>query len=46
LARVAEEAESQDYLDAVEEVEPEVDELAEKVARNLIVNIPPPNDST
>jgi hypothetical protein len=40
-ARVTEEAESQDYLYAVEQVELKVDEVAKKVARNLTVNIPP-----
>jgi hypothetical protein len=45
LVRVVEEAKSEDYLDAIEQVEPEVNELAEKVVGNLTVNIPPPDDS-
>ena len=45
LAKIAEEAESQEYLDAVEKAEPEVDELAGKVAENLNINISSPDDN-
>jgi hypothetical protein len=44
LSKIAEEAESQEYLDAVERLEPEVDELAGKIAKNLNINIYSPND--
>jgi hypothetical protein len=44
LSKIAEEAESQEYLDVVERVEPEVDELAGKIAKNLNINIYSPND--
>jgi hypothetical protein len=39
------EAESQDYLDAVEKVEPEVDDLAGRIAENLSINISSPDDN-
>jgi hypothetical protein len=39
LSKIAEESESQEYLDAVERVEPKVDELAGKIAENLNINI-------
>jgi hypothetical protein len=45
LEKLAEDAESQEYLDAVEQVEPEVDELTGKIAENLNINIPSPDDS-
>ena len=45
LPKIAEEVESQEYLDAIEEAEPEVDELAEKVAENLNINISSPDDN-
>jgi hypothetical protein len=38
LAKLAEDAESQEYLDVVEQAEPEVDELAGKIAENLNIN--------
>jgi hypothetical protein len=34
LAKLAEDAESQEYLDAVEQAEAKVDELAGKIAEN------------
>jgi hypothetical protein len=33
LVKLVEDAESQEYLDAVKQAEPEVDELAEKIAK-------------
>jgi hypothetical protein len=45
LAKLVEDAESQEYLDAVEQAGPEVDELAEKIAENLNINIPSHDDS-
>jgi hypothetical protein len=39
LSKIVEEAESQEYLDVVERVEPEVDELVGKIAENLNINI-------
>jgi hypothetical protein len=44
LSKIAEESESQEYLDAVERVEPKVDELAGKIAENLNINISSPDD--
>jgi hypothetical protein len=45
LAKLAKEGESQEYLDAVEQAEPGVDELAGKIVENLNINIPSPDDS-
>jgi hypothetical protein len=45
LAKLVEDAESQEYLDAIEQVEPEVDELARKVTENLNIQIPSPDDN-
>jgi uncharacterized protein Yka (UPF0111/DUF47 family) len=45
LAKLAEDGESQEYLDAIEQVEPKVDELTRKIAKNLNINIPSPDDS-
>jgi hypothetical protein len=45
LAKLAKDAESQEYLDAVEQEEAEVDELVGKIAKNLNINIPSPDDS-
>jgi hypothetical protein len=44
LSKIAEEAESQEYLDVVERVEPKVDELAGKITENLNINISSPDD--
>ena len=44
LSKIAEEAERQDYLDAVEKLEPEVEDLARKVVDNLDFDIPSPDD--
>jgi hypothetical protein len=44
LSKIAEEAEIQEYLDAIKRVEPEVNELAGKIAENLNINISSPDD--
>ena len=44
LSKIPEEAESQEYLDAVEKVEPEVEDLARKIVDNLDFDIPSPDD--
>ena len=44
LSKIAEEAESQEYLDAIEKVEPEVEDLARRVVDNLDFDIPSPDD--
>ena len=45
MSKVAEEAESQEYLDAVEKVEPEVKDLARKIVDNLNIDISSPDDA-
>ena len=37
MSKVADEAKSQEYLDAVERLEPEVDDLARKIVDNLSI---------
>jgi len=44
LSKVAEEAESQEYLDAIERVEPKVKKLALRIVDNLSINISSPDD--
>ena len=44
LSKVAEEAESQEYLYAVEKVEPEVEDLASRIADNLNIDVSSPDD--
>ena len=44
LSKVAEESESQEYLDDIENVEPEVEELARRIVDNLSINISSPDD--
>jgi hypothetical protein len=39
-----EEDESQEYLDAIERVELEVDEVARKIVENININISSPDD--
>ena len=43
LSKIAEEAESQD-LDAIEKVEPEVEDLARRIVDNLNIDISSPDD--
>jgi uncharacterized protein Yka (UPF0111/DUF47 family) len=45
LSKIAEEAKSQEYLDAIEKVEPEVDDLARRIVENLSINISSPGDN-
>ena len=45
MSKVADEAESQEYLDAVERLEPEVDDLARKIIDNLNIDVSSPNDN-
>ena len=42
---MADEAESQEYLDAVERLEPEVDDLARKIVDNLNIDVSTPDDN-
>ena len=44
LSKIAEEADSQEYIDAVEQMEPEVEDLASRVVDNLNVVISSPDD--
>ena len=45
MSKVADEAKSQEYLDAVERVEPEVEDLARKIVDNLNIDISSPDDA-
>ena len=45
MSKIAEEAKSQEYLDAVEKVEPEVEDLARRIADNLNIDISSPDDN-
>ena len=45
MSKVADEAESQEYLDAVEKVEPEVEDLARRIVDNLNIDISSPDDN-
>ena len=45
LSKVADEAESQEYLDAVERLEPVVDDLARKIVDNLNIDVSSPDDN-
>ena len=44
MSKVAEEAESTEYLDGVEKVEPEVEDLARRIVDNLNIDISSPDD--
>ena len=39
LSKIAEEADSQEYIDAIERLEPEVDDLARKIVDNLNIDV-------
>jgi uncharacterized protein Yka (UPF0111/DUF47 family) len=45
LEKLIEDAKSQEYLNVIERAEPEVDELAEKLAEQLSIHLPPLDDS-
>ena len=44
LSKVADEGESQEYLDAVERVEPKVKDLASRIVDNLNIDVSFPDD--
>ena len=44
MSKIAEEAESQEYLDAVEKIEPEVEDLARRIVDNLNIDISSTDD--
>ena len=44
MSKITEEAKSQEYLDAVEKVEPVVKDLARRIVDNLNIDISSPND--
>ena len=44
LSKIAEEADSQEYIDAVERMDPEVEDLASRIVDNLNIVISPPDD--
>jgi len=45
LSKIAEETESQEYVDAVERAEPEVEDLANRIVGNLNIDISSPDDN-
>ena len=45
MSKIAEEADSQEYIDAVERIEPEVDDLARKIIDNLNIDVSTPDDN-
>ena len=44
MSKIAEEADSQEYIDAIERIEPEVEDLASRVVDNLNIIISSPDD--
>ena len=44
LSKIAEESDSQEYIDAFERMEPEVEDLASRIVDNLNIILPYPND--
>ena len=44
LSKIAEESDSQEYIDAVERMEPEVEDLASRIVDNLNSVLPSPDD--
>ena len=44
LSKIAEEADSQEYIDAVERMEPKVEDLANRIIDNLNIVISSPDD--
>ena len=45
MSKIADEAESQEYVDAVEKLEPKVDDLARRIVDNLNIDISSPDDN-
>ena len=43
LSKITEEAKSQEYLDAIEKMEPEVEDLARRIVDNLDIDISSPD---
>ena len=44
LSKIAEEADSQEYIDAIERMEPEVEDLTSRIVDNLNIVISSPDD--
>ena len=44
LSKIAEESDSQEYIDAVERMKPEVKDLASRIVDNLNIILPSPDD--
>ena len=44
LSKIADDADSQEYIDAVERMEPEVEDLASRIVDNLNIVLSPPID--
>ena len=45
MSKIAEETESQEYVDAIERAEPEVEDLASRIVDNLNIDISSPDDN-
>ena len=45
MSKIADEAESQEYVDAVEKLEPEIDDLASRIVDNLNIEVSSPDDN-
>ena len=45
MSKITEETESQEYVDAVERAEPEVEDLASRIVDNLNIDISSPDDN-
>ena len=45
MSKIAEETESQEYVDAVERAEPKVEDLANRIVGNLNIDISSPDDN-
>ena len=45
LSKIADEAESQEYVDVVEKLEPKVDDLASRIVDNLNIEVSSPDEN-
>ena len=45
LSKITEETKSQEYVDAIERAEPEVEDLASRIVDNLNIDISSPDDN-
>ena len=45
LSKIADEAESQEYVDVIEKLEPEVEDLARRIVDNLNIDISSPDNN-